>query len=125
MFKRGRTLKLTAGTIMLDTEVPFDEQYFQDFAAGALECKNDSYAFEQSFIEMICIAGNMLATGLATEVQVASMRIFGLAVNYEEFSSHLLDLAVDFDKQECTCRVSDEAVGMYEAMIWLLNELSY
>ena len=54
-------------------------------AAEVIEFKNKEYALKQCFNEMICTAGNLLATSLLLGNQVSLISIFGLAINYNNF----------------------------------------
>ena len=60
------------------------------------ELKNNEYTIKQGFSEIICTAGNLLATSLLSGDQVSVISIFGLAINYDKLSY----LDIDFDKYQ-------------------------
>jgi len=84
--------------------------------AGVVGLKNKEYPIKQGFNKMVFATGNLLAMSLLSGNLINVISIFGLAINQDEISSHLLHLDINFDKGECICFASEEAVELYEAI---------
>ena len=91
-----------------------------DLNGGVVEYKNDYYATQQLYKEMITTAGNLLALSLIDGNQVNEIDIFGLGLNYDQSAANLVHLNVNFTSNTYDFSVSGKYTDLRTAFEWLL-----
>jgi len=97
-------------------------------AAGVMECKNDSYAVNQTIaemVEMVEMMGNASLLVFAEEQHTHEIMIAGLAVNYATSKSIYIKLTVNFTSESSQIEVSKDSVPFYKGLNAILQAIQF